>query len=146
MYESVITFHIIISSCFTLTGIVLLSLTLLGWLRGRQNRQRLFGRISGIFLSLLYVQFVTGLALYFFLKPDLSASGNTLAEAINQSALRFWAIEHVSLMIFALILSQIGWLYVRELQPGKKKYRAATLYYGTSFLVVLISAAMAIFR
>ena len=146
MYESVITFHIIVSSCFILTGAVLLSLTILGWLRGKQNRERLFVRFSGIFLSLLYIQFVTGLGLYFFLKPDLSASRNTLEEAMDQSALRFWAIEHVSLMIFALILSQIGWLFIRELQPGKKKYRAASLYYGTSFLVVLISAAMAIFR
>lgn len=146
MYDAVINFHIIISSCFILAGLLLLPLSLMAWLRGRVDRERLFRRVSGVFLALLYVQFVTGLALYFFLKPDLYARMSSLEEAMEKSTLRFWAIEHVSLMIFALILSQIGWLFIRELDDRKRKYRAATFYYGFSFMVVLVSAAMAILR
>jgi hypothetical protein len=146
MYEKVFNFHVVISSCFVIAGLVLVPLSLSGWLRGSIHRDRLFSRISVIFLILLYIQLVTGLGLYFFLKPDISASVSTLVEAMEQSALRFWAIEHLSLMIFALLLSQIGWFYIRELQDRARKYRSASLYYGSSFVLVLTSAGLAVFR
>lgn len=146
MYHTVINFHIVISSCFVIAGLVLVPLSVAGWLRGRTGRERLFRPLSRVFLGLLYVQLVTGLGLYFFLKPDFSTGTGTLEEAMERSVLRFWAIEHVSLMIFALILSQIGWFFIRDLQEVERKYRAATFYYGLSFLVVLTSAAMALFR
>ena len=146
MYDIVIKVHIVVSTCFFISGVVLLTLSVAGWVNKKEGRMRQFNRFSIIFLTLLYLQLTTGLLLYFFLKPDISASMTSLAEAMEKSALRFWAIEHVSLMIFALILSQIGWLFIRHLKENVRKYKAASFYYGISFLVVLTSAAMALFR
>lgn len=146
MYSVVIKFHIFISSCFFLTGAVLVAWSITGWARNRPGRLVLYNRLSYLFIALLYVQLVTGLTMYFFLKPDPSASITTLEEAMEKSTLRFWAIEHVSLMIFALLLSQIGRLFIRQLPAERRMFRAATFYYGFSFLLVLASAAMALFR
>ena len=102
--------------------------------------------MSWVFIHFLYIQLLTGIALYFFLKPEVDANNISMEEALQQNSLRFWAIEHVSLMLFALIFSQVGRLIIKQISSDRKKYRAATFYYGISLLVVMSSAFMAIFR
>lgn len=144
MYDFVIKFHILVSSLFLVVASIVVTWSVRGWLKGWHLNRR-FRRLSAWFLRLLYVELITGVALYFFLHPEQGNGKISLAEAMEQNELRFWAIEHVSMMLFALILSQIGSLLIKQLASDRKKLRAASLYYGVSLIVVLISAAVAIF-
>lgn len=144
MYDIVIRFHFVISSLFVILAFIVVIWSTIGWIK-KLNYSKVFNRLSFFFLHLLYLQLITGIVLYFFLKPDPDSGSLTLEEAMNQSSMRFWAIEHVSLMIFALILSQIGRFILKESTMDRKKYRSATLYFGISLVVVLSSAAVSMF-
>lgn len=145
MYDVVIGFHYLISSVFLIIAVVLIIWAVRGWVNSR-DFSPVFSRLSYFFNLLLYLQFFTGVFLYFFLKSEIEADGVSLEQAIDQSNIKFWVIEHVSLMLFALLISQIGRLFIRQISSDRLKYRAASFYYGISFIVVIISAFMAIFK
>jgi len=145
MYDVVIGFHYLISSVFLIIAVVLIIWAVRGWVNTYDFSSK-FSRLSYYFNLLLYLQFFTGIFLYFFLKSEIETGGISLEQAIDQSNIKFWGIEHVSLMLFALLISQIGRFFIKQISSDRGKYRAATFYYGISFIVVIISALMAIFR
>lgn len=145
MYNIVIKFHLVISIVFLLLALVVITWSIVGWTKNLEYKH-LFSRLSYFFILFLYLQFFSGLILYFFLKPEKNEEIISLSDAMEQSKLRFWAIEHVALMLFALILSQIGWVMIKQLPGDKRKFRTAGFYYGVSFVLVLLSAAIAIFK
>ena len=145
MYEVVLRIHIVVSSIFFLLALIVTSWAIIGWSRNLKSN-RAFRRLSFFFIHFLYIQLFTGIGLYFFFKPETQLAGYTLEQAAAENEFRFWAIEHVSLMLFALILSQVGRLFIKQLNNDRKKFRAASLYFGVSFIVVLTSAALALFR
>lgn len=145
MYEVVIKLHYIVSAIFLILALVTTIWAIVGWIKNLSCPAS-FLRLSWVFIHFLYIQLITGVILYFFLKPESSSSVLTMEEALQQNSQRFWGIEHVSLMLFALILAQVGRLIIKQISSDRKKYRAATFYYGISLLVVMSSALMAIFR
>ena len=145
MYETVIHIHIFVSSVFFLLGAIVLVWALFGWIKDKVAGRN-FKRLSIAFVVVLYLQLITGITLYFFLKPQAQAAGISLEEAMEQDSLRFWAIEHVSLMLFALILAQIGRLLIKQMSTDKRIFRATVFYFGISFLAVLGSATIAFLR
>jgi heme A synthase len=145
MYEVVIKLHYVVSAIFIILALVTTVWALIGWVKDLPC-PRSFLRLSWVFIHFLYIQFLTGITLYFFLKPEADLSLLTMEEALEHNSTRFWGIEHVSLMLFALILSQVGRLIIKQISNDRKKYRAATFYYGISLLVVMSSAFMAIFK
>ena len=118
---------------------------IIGWAQGKQYKPA-FKRLSFFFTLFLYLELLTGIFLYIYLKYEIHTSGMSLEQAVRQSNIKFWVIEHVSLMLFALLLSQIGMLFIKQITSDRKKFRAATFYFGISFIVVLISGIMALFR
>ena len=145
MYESVIGFHMVVSALFILLGMVTTVWAIRGWSR-KASCPRSFLKLSWTFIHVLYLQLITGVVLYFFLKPEPASALLSMEEAMSQDRLRFWAIEHVSLMLFSLCLAQVGRLVIKQISTDWKKYRAATFYYGISLLMTLVSATMGILR
>ena len=125
MYDVVIKLHYIVSATFLILALVTTVWAIIGWIKDIPCPRSF---------------------LRFFLKPEADAAIMTMDEALLHNSQRFWGIEHVSLMLFALILSQVGRLVIKQISSDRKKYRAATFYYGISLLVVMSSALMAIFR
>ena len=59
---------------------------------------------AGISMGLIHFQLVLGCILYFFLSPITK----DLSFAMNTSEERFWNIEHLVIMILAVVFAQIG--------------------------------------
>ena len=103
-------------------------------------------KLSQLFLFFLYLQFITGVALYFFIKPELSVENATMEEIVRNSNLRFWVLEHLATMIFALMLSQIGWILIKNSSSYRNKYKNTIFYYGISLIIILISTSVAMIK
>ncbi len=61
--------------------------------------------------------------------------------AVDNGTASLWTIKK---MVFALILSQIGRLLLKELAIDWKKYRIVSIYFGISFAVVIASTMVSI--
>ena len=95
------------------------------------------GTILVIFADLM---FLVGLALWYF-----GARGYKLIESMGMSAVmkdstaRFFAIEHITLMLLAIILLHIGKVQGRKAISDKSKHRRTLLFYLLALLLILIS-------
>ncbi|MFW6227167.1 MAG: hypothetical protein ACOC31_03600 [Bacteroidota bacterium] len=145
MYNFVINIHIVISSLFFLLAFFVVGLSVY-----KLTANKKFRSVDGLFgkgyLSFLYLQLISGSVLYFFLKPADNPQIITLEQAIEKSELRFWAIEHLAMMIFALTLAQIGYLFISKSNSDKQKHRNTLFFYGFSLAVVTISTSIALVR
>ncbi len=139
-YDLVINTHGFVSSVFTIIAVVILARSIRCWSL-KKAYTKWDRNISVLFLIFLYVQLVLGILLYFVL-GDQSDGAASMKEAAEQMSLRFWALEHFVIMIFALFLSQIGWVFIHKSKLDINKHKNTLFYFGTSILLIFISTGI----
>ena len=146
IYSSAFNIHVYISAITLLAGLTTLGLAIHGW---RTNRN--FGRkdsVSSLVFSIgLYFQLILGFMIYFTLRTSLEGAVWDVPDTENDASLRFWAIEHIALMILALFLTQLGRLFIKRSSKSILKFKASLFYNSASMLLILFSLSIAlIFR
>lgn len=95
------------------------------------NRKiNLFAMISA------HIQLLTGLILYFF-SPKVMFGD--MGAAMKDASLRYWTVEHLVMMIFAVVLITIGHSRSKKAIDAFNKHRAISLFYGLALLVILLA-------
>jgi hypothetical protein len=144
IYTFTFQIHIYISAITLLAGFTNVILAARGW-----TRQREYSGADGwsylIFTISLYLQLVLGLMIYFTLRTNLGGPLWEVPDTENDASLRFWAIEHIALMIFALFLTQLGMIFVKRSSSDIRRFRATVFYNGISLLLILFSLSIALF-
>ena len=138
MYKILINIHIFSSTLFALSAIFESFITVKGLIY--KEKYTKIHRISEIcFITLIYIGLVEGIIMYFFLDPANKPKVLTLTQALDNSAIRFWAIEHFCVMLFALLMAQIGFIFTTRSNSDHAKLKYASFYYGIATLVTFIS-------
>ena len=144
IYSFAFKIHIFISTITLLAGIFTISLSIHGLIKKREyGKQDLV--VSLVFNVALYFQLILGFLIYYLLRSTLEGPLWEVPDTQNDASLRFWAIEHIALMIFALFLTQLGRVYITRSKGFSRKFRASLFYFGTSLLLILFSVGMAMF-
>jgi hypothetical protein len=93
---------------------------------------------SGLILTIIMdTQFLIGIILYAFVSPLTKAAFNNFGAAMKNADLRFYAVEHILIMIIALVLVHIGRAKTRKDIAPWKKHRTAAIFYGIGLILVL---------
>ncbi len=144
IYSFAFKIHILISTITLLAGIATIALSIQGLITKRK-----YGRgdsvISLVFNVMLYFQLILGSLIYYLLRASQEGPMWEVPDTQNDASLRFWAIEHIALMIFALFLTQLGRAFIKKSLGPFRKFRASLFYFGTSLLLILFSVGMALF-
>lgn len=139
MYHLVLNIHIWTSVLFMVISIVLTVMVT----RGYFLKKELYGKtciyLENSFILLLYLGLILGFILYFFMEPANKYAIQSVAEVNRILSLRFWSIEHFSVMLFALILAQIGKIFTSKSISHHAKFKYAMIYYGAATIATLIS-------
>lgn len=90
-----------------------------------------FNRLALIFMHL---QLVLGLVLY-FISPKVVFD----ATSMKDSLLRFFLVEHIGLMIIAVILITIGYVKSDRAVDELKKQKQVLVYFSIALLLILVS-------
>jgi hypothetical protein len=93
-------------------------------------------RAAMLFTMAFDLQFLGGLLLYFALSPITKTALQHMDAAMRSSTLRFWAVEHPTAMLVALILAHVGRVLVRR-APEAKKGRMALIFFAIALLLIL---------
>lgn len=139
IYPIFIKFHIVFSVLFILIAVAISTYFFWGW-----RRKKAFGpfeiRLKNTFLSFLLADLVFGIILYFFLQKP--AGHMSAAEAMKYASLRFWAIQHFSNVMFVIILSLIGNVFIIQTQQSIKKFKYAFIYFGIATVIIIVSVSL----
>jgi hypothetical protein len=93
-------------------------------------------RAGMLFTMAFDLQFLIGLLLYFVLSPITKAALQHMDAAMRTAPLRFWAVEHPTAMLVALIIAHAGRVLVRR-APEAKKGRMALIFFAIALLVTI---------
>jgi hypothetical protein len=135
-YPSILAIHNGLRWLVLLSGAALLVGCLLGKLRNFPFKP--LGRIlSVVYVSLMDTQFLVGVILS-CTSPLIRSFWSNPAAGMKTHDLRFFAVEHTTLMIVALALAHIGSVRSRKVTGDSSAYSTALMWYTPSFLLILL--------
>ncbi|MBM3453346.1 MAG: cytochrome B [Bacteroidetes bacterium] len=82
----------------------------------------------------LHIQLVIGLILYF-----TSSKVSFVDGWMGNKLLRFYGMEHISLMILAIVLVTIGHAKAKRASEPSKKHKTIVLFYAIGLILIIAS-------
>ncbi|GGH11569.1 cytochrome B [Mucilaginibacter phyllosphaerae] len=106
---------------------------LVGWLGKKPYTQgnrklNLFAMISA------HTQFLLGIILY-FLSPFVRFGGGVMKDA----EARYWTVEHIAMMLFAIVLITIGHSKSKKIILPEGKHRIIAIFYSLAILLIVVA-------
>ena len=90
-----------------------------------------------IFMIALDVQVLLGLLLYGTLSPFTSQAMSDFGAAMRDPVLRYWAVEHFTMMLSAAILVHVGRVLARKTASIEQKRTRLLICFTLALLVML---------
>jgi hypothetical protein len=138
MYNLVLTTHSWLRWAVLIAGLLAVIRAIAG-VAGRRPWTPADDRAGFWFGTLLDLQLLLGLLMYFALSPITTAALQDFMGAMRVSVLRFWAIEHLFGMIVAVALVHAGRSRTKKLTDQAARHKAAATCFVLALLAILIS-------
>lgn len=90
-----------------------------------------------LFMMALDVQVLFGLLLYLGLSPLTKAAMNDFGAAMNNAGLRFWAVEHISMMFAAVVLVRVGRVLALTAKTAAARRRRRLLLFAATTAAIV---------
>lgn len=136
MYAGILLLHNTLRWLILLSLLITLGKYLAGWM-GNKQWQRTDNILGIVFTSLMDLQLITGLVLYFFLSPTTRLAFADFGAAMKNDNLRFYAVEHISMMLIAVVLVHIGRAKSKRAKIDRNKFKTAFIFFLIAFAIVL---------
>jgi hypothetical protein len=138
LYSTVLSIHSLLRWIVLLAAVVAAARAFGGWV-GKKEWTELDGRLAMVLTMSVDLQVLAGLILYIFLSPLTKTAFQDFGAAMSNGVLRYWSVEHITLMIIAVGLVHAGRaMSSKASQPASKHMRAA-LFYGLATLLILLA-------
>lgn len=136
MYTTVLIIHSLIRWAVVLLG-VWATVRALAGMTGNRAWTPTDDRAGLLFMISMDVQLLLGVFLYVWLSPVTAAALQDMGAAMSVPSLRFWAVEHVTMMLAALVLVHIGRLRVRKAADARARHRRALIFFALGLVLAL---------
>ncbi len=135
MYATLLTIHSVLRWLVILSAV---GAVVAAW-RAAARPGGSAARIAGFVLATFFdLQLLVGLALYLRFSPLTTAAIHHFDQAMGNSLLRFWAVEHPVGMIVALALAHVGNVKVRRHPADPRALRHAAVYFAAALVIALL--------
>lgn len=95
-------------------------------------------RISLFALIVTHLQLLIGLILYFISPLGFkSIANNGMGTVMKDSLLRLYAVEHITVMILAVVFITIGYSKHKKKLVSKPKFKVLAIFYTLALLLML---------
>jgi hypothetical protein len=137
MYTSVLALHSALRWLAILTGILATFAAFTSRSSpGPRDRAESYGLL---FVTALDLQLLIGLLLYFVLSPITAAVRENFGAAMHDPAARFWAVEHVSTMLIAVVLVHVGRVLGRKAPTPPARRTRLLICFGLALIALLFA-------
>lgn len=108
-----------------------------GWL-GKKNYTPTNGKLNLFAMIAVHTQVLSGIILY-FISNITQVALNDWGQAMQNKTLRYWALEHVVMMLLAMAIITIGHVKAKKATLDFLKHRTVALYYTLALIVVVVA-------
>lgn len=107
-----------------------------GWI-GNKPWSKIDNLLGVVFTSLMDIQLLLGLSLYFFLSPLTKIALADFGAAMKDNNLRFYAVEHFSIMLVAVVMVHIGRAKSKKAKTDIGKFRIVSIFFIIALGLIL---------
>lgn len=108
-----------------------------GWLSTMPYTPR-DNKIRNITVIIVHLQLLVGLILYAF-SPITRQLFTNFGQAIEQTAIRFYGMEHSVMMILAVVFITIGSAKAKRHSNDIKKFKTIAIWFTIGLIIILVS-------
>lgn len=131
MYSTFLLLHSVLRYFVLILIIILVFKSLAGWMT-RSVYTPTDNKISLFTLILAHSQFLLGLLLY-FTSPFVSFSSETMKDPFA----RYWTVEHITVMLIAIILITVARSTSKKLHDGVARHRRLFILNAIALALIL---------
>lgn len=102
-----------------------------GWF-GKKEYNKSDNMIALLLLSVTHLQLIFGIIMY-FVSPKIISMG----EAMKDSTLRFWVVEHGFIMLIAIVLITVGRVLSKKAATSELKFKKGAIFYTIAFILII---------
>lgn len=95
-------------------------------------------KLAVILIAFVHSQLLLGIILYGFLSPITQAGFADIKSTMADASIRFWVVEHISIMILAVALFQIGKIKIKKAAENQKKHQLTFSFFIPALLLVFL--------
>lgn len=95
-------------------------------------------RVRHISATIAHVQLIIGVWLY-FISPIVKYFLDNFHSAVHQRQIRFFGMEHSTMMLTAIILITIGSAVSKRQTTDKGKFKTIALWYTIALVIILLN-------
>lgn len=99
------------------------------------STDKLFATIT---LLLAYLQLIIGLTLYFY-SPLIEYFYSNLSTSIHERAVRFFGMEHSSMMFVSILLLNIGFHKSNRKQSDLEKFKTMAIWFSVALFIIVVN-------
>jgi hypothetical protein len=85
-----------------------------------------------------HTQLVLGIVLY-MISPLVQSATMNMGEAMKDTVLRYWAVEHILTMTIAIVFITIGHIKSKKAAADIAKFKALAVWHTIALILILIS-------
>lgn len=136
MYTGLLHFHSLLRWILLLLLVTALYKAYRGWTTRRSfdesdRKMALFTLIAA------HLQLVFGVVLY-FVSDLVRGARMDMGAAMKDKILRFWAVEHLLLMLISIALITIGYAKAKRAVKDEAKFRYLAVFFGIALVLILM--------
>ncbi len=137
-YSPIKQIHTFISIVFLIIAVWLIIRSVRGVIRNIAYA-RLDKYLSYGFIINLYLQLIFGFILFASHTSAVDDNFTDAAGALKIVSNRFWPVEHMVLMLFALFIANLGLILSNQSLIDKEKHKKVLTYYTIAILMIAVS-------
>jgi len=108
-----------------------------GWISKEKYTPR-FDKIRNITVIIVHVQLLVGLGLY-SVSPVIRQLFSNFGENVQETAIRFYGMEHSLMMIIAIVFITIGSAKAKRLSEDLKKFKSIAIWFTIGLVIILFT-------
>jgi len=108
---------------------------ILGWL-GKKEFMPIDKKLATFTVIAVHIQVLIGLGLY-FISPLIKSAYQDIGVAMKDASVRFYLVEHMSLMIIGAVLITIGSIKSKKATESQAKFKTLALFFSIGFVLIL---------
>ena len=136
MYATLLSVHNLLRWAVLLGGLYAITKSILGIMHKRDFTKQ-ENLSHALFVGFCHLQLLLGLILYFISPVVDQALANGMGAAMKDPASRFVAVEHISTMIIAIVLIQVGRTLSKKQTEAMAKHKKAVVFFSIGLILIL---------
>src|SRR5262249_34894360 len=96
-------------------------------------------RFGVILTAALDAQLLLGLLLYFVVSPNMAEIRAHFGDAMKDPVARFWAVEHITTMLGAVIAAHVGRVLARKTPDANSRRMKLLICYGIATVLMFLA-------